>query len=171
MLATGLHQNPHTTVTFYWRLKDHAGFLRGLGVEFDSVTPLMSRDFLVVCGTRERAAAAARVLEQTVADDGSPLFEVDNRGTELFVMLVYPKDITAATGYRTGSRTLLNLREHVAFVALKNGEHDGVGYLVDTGKKLDPAAEPIALTSLPSLVTHYLLGESFPPAAMPQAEA
>ena len=24
MLATGLHQDPHREVTFYWRLKDHA---------------------------------------------------------------------------------------------------------------------------------------------------
>jgi hypothetical protein len=161
MLATGLHQNPHSTVTFYWRLRDHAAFVRELGVEFESVSPRMSRDFLVICGTPERAAAAARILEQTLADDGTPLFEVDNRGSDLFVMFTFPRDIPEGAGYRVGSRTFAGLRSRVAFVALKNGEHDGAGYLVDTGQKLDPGAAPVALASIPSLVTGYLLGEPF----------
>jgi hypothetical protein len=161
MLATGLHQNPHATVTFYWRLRDHAAFLREVGVTFDGVSPRMSRDFLVTCGTAERAAVAARILEQILADDGTPLFEVDNRGSDLFVMLTYARDIPAGAGFRLGGRTFTDLRSRVAFVALKNGEHDGAGYLVDTGQKLDPRSAPIALASIPGLVTRYLLDEPF----------
>jgi hypothetical protein len=171
MLATGLHQNPHPTVTFYWRLRDHAGFLKEIGVECDSVSPRMSRDFLVSCGTAERARAAAVILEQAIAADGSPLFEVDNRGSDLFVMLVYPKDIAEGAVYRVGGRSFTDLRRKVAFVALKNGEHDGAGYLLDTGSLPDPDAGPLALASLPGLVTRYLLDEPFSPGVVPRPEA
>lgn len=171
MLGTGLHQNPHSKVTFYWRLRDHANFLRSLGVEFDSVAPRMSRDFLVSCGTAERGAAAAHRLAQVVADDGAPLFEVDNRGSDLFVEFVYSRDIDATTGCRVGEQRLSGLREQVAFVALKNGEHDGMGYLIDTGRRNDPADRPIALASIPALVTNYLLDDVGPFGAPPYRDA
>jgi hypothetical protein len=171
MIGTGLHQNPHSSLTFYWRLRDHDGFLRRIGLDFDAVSPRMSRDFLVNCGTPERALAAAALLQQARADDGQPLFEVDNRGTDLFVMLVYPREITPGQGFSVGDRPYANLRESVAFVALKNGEHDGVGYLVDTGKRRDPAAKPIALASIPDLVTEYLLNEPFALPTLPPAKA
>jgi len=162
MLGTGLHQNPHPSVTFYWRLRDHGVFLKSLGLDFDSVSPRMSRDFLVSCGTPERAEQAARVLSQVLADDGTQLFEVDKRGTDIFAMLVYPRDIDANAGCNIDGRRIPGLRGHVAFVALKNGEHDGAGYLIDTGKRLDPTAKPIALASIPALVVDYLLPDSRP---------
>jgi len=49
LIATGLHQNPHDDVTFYWRLKNHAAFLTGIGASFDRVEPRMSRDFMALC--------------------------------------------------------------------------------------------------------------------------
>ncbi len=171
MLGTGLHQNPHASVTFYWRLRDHATFLKALGVEFDSVSPRMSRDFLVSCGTPERAEQTARALSQVVADDGAPLFEVDKRGTDIFAMLVYARDIDPAAGCRAGEKRIPNLRSQVAFVALKNGEHDGAGYLIDTGKRLDPLDKPIALASIPALVVDYLLPDFRPFGAPPYRTA
>jgi hypothetical protein len=129
-------------------------------VVFDSVSPRMSRDFFVNCGNAERAAQAARVLSQALADDGTPLFEVDKRGTDIFAMLVYARDIDAQAGCRVGDTRIPDLRSHVAFVALKNGEHDGIGYLIDTGKRMDPEAAPIALASIPSLVADYLLPDT-----------
>jgi len=158
MLGTGLHQNPHPAVTFYWRLADHAGFLRAAGVEFDAVEPRMSRDFLVRCGSAERARTAAGQLDAITAPDGTPLFEVDNRGDDLFVMLVYPRDIPTGMGWRVAGREMPDLRSHVAFVALKNGEHDGIGYFVDTARRLDPQAPPVPLKSIPDLVSEALLG-------------
>jgi hypothetical protein len=171
MIGTGLHQNPHSSVSFYWRLRDHAEFLRALGVVFDTVSPRMSRDFLVACGTAERAAAAAAILVQARADDGEALFEVDNRGSDLFVMFVYPRDITNSSGFRLGERRFEGLKEKVAFVALKNGEHDGVGYLVDTGRRNDPQERPIALASIPALVANYLLRDASPFGAPPYKDA
>jgi hypothetical protein len=162
MVGTGLHQNPHSAVTFYWRLKSHAEFLRQLGVDFRSVAPRMSRDFLVSCGSADSAQRAEQLLRSAVADDGRPLFEVDNRGSDLFVMFVYPGDILDGAGCRVGDRRIPDLKSQVAFVALKNGEHDGLGYLLDTGKRLDPQAKPMPLASVPELIIDYLLGGTNP---------
>lgn len=133
LLATGLHQDPHPEVTFYWRLKDHARFLSEAGVPFQRVEPRMSRDFAVYCADQVEAQRAASRLSEVKAGDGTPLFEIDNRGTDLFVMLVWPHDIPDDFEYRIGNRSYRGLREAVAFVAIKNGEHNGIGYLIDTG--------------------------------------
>ena len=158
MIGTGLHQNPHPSVTFYWRLRDHAGFLQQIGLEFSSATPRMSRDFLVSCASSEAASRAEAHLATVTAADGTPLFEVDNRGTDLFVMLSFPRDIPNDMGFLVGGKEMKDLRSHVAFVALKNGEHDGIGYFVDTGRRLDPDASPFPLSSIPEFVHQALLG-------------
>src|SRR5205085_285235 len=46
IVATGLSQRPYDRVKFYYRLKDHGEFLRGLGISFHTVQPRMTRDFL-----------------------------------------------------------------------------------------------------------------------------
>lgn len=58
MLATGLHQEPHPELTYYWRLRDHAGFLTLAGVPFASVEPRMSRDFVIRCDSPAMAKTA-----------------------------------------------------------------------------------------------------------------
>ncbi len=151
MIATGLHQQPFGHLKFYWRLRDHAAFLARIGVEHERVEPLMSRDFLVVCSGPEQARAAAERLNAIRANDGNPVFEVDNRGKDLFVMLVYPADIPQ-TSRLTGPGIDLPFKEQVAFVAIKNGEHDGVGYFVDTGRQSQPKDTAIPLTSIPALI-------------------
>lgn len=152
MIGTGLHQNPHAELTFYWRLKDHAAFLTQIGVPFSRVEPLMSRDFLVSCDTTEEAETAQSVLEDVRASNGSCLFEVDNRGRDLFVMLIYSHDIKRQESFNVGGRTVGSLRAHVTFVAIKNGEHDGVGYFMDTGRCLNPVEQLFPLREVPGLV-------------------
>jgi hypothetical protein len=151
MIATGLHQQPYGHIKFYWRLRDHAAFLNKIGVEHVRVEPLMSRDFLVVCSSPEQARAAANRLTAIRASDGAAVFEVDNRGQDLFVMLVYPDDISSSSRL-TGDGFDLPFRDQVAFVAIKNGEHDGVGYFIDTGRKRPQAERTIPLTSIPSVI-------------------
>ena len=136
MMATGLHQDPVEEPVFYWRLRDHAVFLRRLGCEFERVEPRMSRDFLVVCASAAQASRTERTLEEQKAPDGLPLFEVDNRGESLFVTLSYPHDIPAA------------LKDDVVFVAIKNGRHNGIGYFLDTGARAAPQDAPIPLEQL-----------------------
>lgn len=152
MLATGLHQDAHEQSTFYWRLRRHDEFLRSIGVPFATVEPRMSRDFLITCSSAEEARVAERILKSAIASDGQPLFEVDNRGTDLFVMLVYPHDISADFEFRIGERVFSGLRKDVSFVALKNGQHNGIGYFLDTGVKAGRAPERFALAELPNRV-------------------
>jgi len=156
MIATGLHQDPHREVTFYWRLKDHADFLRRVGVPFERVDTRMSRDFLVECASDESAASAERLLRSVEHESGVPLFEVDNRGRDLFVMLTWSHDIDAAFVYAVGGRQVLGFRDDVVFVAIKNGEHNGVGYFIDTGVTAAAPGASFPLAELPAKVCEAL---------------
>lgn len=151
LLATGLHQDPHSETTFYWRLRDHAAFLKRIGVMADRVHPLMSRDFVVDCSDIRAAAAAERRLASVRSADGTPLFEIDNRGRNLFVMLTWPHDIPAGFRYFVDDEPQARLREEVAFVAIKNGRHNGTGYLVDTGLP-KTTGEVMPLAELPARI-------------------
>jgi hypothetical protein len=148
MIATGLHQDPYPAVTYYWRLKNHADFLRKIGVPFLNVEPRMSRDFLIICKSNEQAQEAERLLNETTARDGVPLFEVDNRGANLFVMLTYPNDISKEFHYKQGNKQYYCLENDVAFVAIKNGEHNGTGYFSDSKAVKQTILDTIPLTSL-----------------------
>jgi hypothetical protein len=156
IVATGLHQVPHAQLTYYWRLKNHEAFLRELGVSFVRVDPRMSRDFLVSCRDEDEAARAASVLQSVVASDGSPLFDVDNRGRDLFAMLVYAGPIERGFTFRVGSAVFGNLHDNVAFVALKNGEHDGTGYFLDTGAERGSVPGDFPLTEIPRRIMQAL---------------
>ena len=147
IIATGLHQDPHPTLTYYWRLKDHEAFLSKIGIPDCAVTPLMSRDFLLEFSTTEATLEAQSVLNDCHADDGTPLFEVDNRGLSLFVMLTYPHEIKSDFGFQCGTRHFAASSNEFAFVAVKNGMHNNIGYLIDTDVTagIDPApAMPLA---------------------------
>ena len=153
MLATGLHQDPHEELTFYWRLKDHAGFLRSADVPFSRVEPRMSRDFVIFCDDEAMAAAAEQRLAQIRSSDGAPLFDVDNRGDSLFVMLTWPHDIPESFEYLVGNQRRTGLKDEVAFVAVKNGGHNGTGYLLDTGEQ-GSGETAVPLSSLPERVAN-----------------
>lgn len=153
MIATGLHQDPYPEEKYYWRLIAHEQFLKLIGIEFDSVQPLMSRDFIVYFSNAEQAEAAATILRNARAEDGISMFEVDNRGVSLFVMLTYPHDIPDGMSMIVGNRRIENLRQQVAFVAIKNGEHNGEGYLIDTGSENGDHPN-IPLTKLVSIISN-----------------
>jgi hypothetical protein len=149
MIATGLHQDPHSSVTFYWRLRDHAAFLQKLQAPFMRVAALMSRDFIVECASATDAAQTAAILASAQDQAGGRLFEVDNRGRDLFVMLTWSRDISPDFVYTANGRRFAGLRDDVAFVAIKNGEHNGVGYFIDTGLTNNHRERPFPLKDLP----------------------
>jgi hypothetical protein len=151
MIATGLHQDPHGAVTFYWRLRNHAEFLRKADIEFFSVKPLMSRDFVIEFETDSQARIAAEKLMRAQIK-GFPVFEVDNRGKDLFCMLTYPNEIFPETAVSFGSQSLDNFHEDVTFVAIKNGAHNSIGYFLDTHHEFPQNADPFALAELPCRV-------------------
>jgi hypothetical protein len=156
MIATGLHQDPHGEVTFYWRLRNHAVFLNRIGVPYARVEQRMSRDFLVVCESAGEARKAQTRLEAAVASDGIPLFEVDNRGSDLFVMLTYPRDIRADLVFTVDGQRFEGLKDDVVFVALKNGEHNGLGYFLDSDARFESTSAAIRLKDIPNRVMNAL---------------
>jgi hypothetical protein len=129
IVATGLSQRPYDRVKFYYRLTDHAGFLRTVGVRFKAVAPRMTRDFLIEFENSVDAATAEGILKGLViAGSADPLFgEIDNRGSSLFVTLTYPQEIDESTRILVGGVPRL-LAPHVVFVAVKNGMHQAEGF-------------------------------------------
>jgi len=148
MIATGLHQDPVDRPVYYWRLKDHDGLLRRLGLRFLAVEPRMSRDFLVTFGNAADAADAAAVLASGRDRKDAPLFEVDNRGTSLFVMLTYPDAIESGFKAQFDRRVIENFAAQMVFVAIKNSHHNGAGYFLDTGAPAQRDANEMPLTDV-----------------------
>ena len=84
----------------------------------------MTRDFLVSFDSEEEALIAEQQLSKVLVDGSVPLFgEIDNRGSDIFVALTYPSEITDGTVIIQE----LKLGDLVAFVAIKNGEHQSRG--------------------------------------------
>jgi hypothetical protein len=164
IIATGLHQQPHENLTFYWRLKEHVKFAEMIGIKnFSEILPRMSRDFLVKFNNEIDATNAEKLLNSFYAfKDDIKIFELDNRGTSLFVELVYPNDIGDNDSiYSKDSKDskfkLDNFKSYIAFVAIKNGEHNGIGYLTSNfNLKLE---KKINLTDLKSIIKKVALSE------------
>ena len=144
IIATGLHQKPHKNMTFYWRLKEHEMFLRKVGIDdYSEVIPRMSRDFLINFDSAEKASNTEAILNRFKAKkDGATIFSIDNRGDSLFVELTYSNEIDK--GFTVISdKAIENFEKYVAFVAIKNGEHDGIGYMLDTVENNLPESFPL----------------------------
>jgi hypothetical protein len=159
IIATGLHQQPHEHLTFYWRLKEHVKFAELIGIKnFSEISPRMSRDFLVKFNNKPDASYAENLLNSFYASkDDIKIFEVDNRGTSLFVELVYPNDIEDNDSIysKESNLKLENFKSYLAFVAIKNGEHNGIGYLTSN---FDLKSEKkINLTSLKAIIKKVAL--------------
>ena len=162
IIATGLHQQPHEHLTFYWRLKEHVKFAEMIGIKnFSEISPRMSRDFLVKFKNETDALNAENLLNSFYAfKDDIKIFEVDNRGTSLFVELVYPNNIEDNDSIysKESNLKLENFKSYLAFVAIKNGEHNGIGYVTSN---FDLNLENrIKLTSLKSIIKKVALNDS-----------
>ena len=148
LLATGLHQQPHNNLTFYWRINKHEEFAQKLElVGVDQVLPRMSRDFLIEFNSVENASKGEQILNSFVMDkDQSKVFNVDNRGKSLFVELIYSSEIVEGDSISSNYTNLVikNFKNLISFVAIKNGEHNGVGYFVYDPKKIK--------TPIPSII-------------------
>ena len=162
IIATGLHQQPHEHLTFYWRLKEHVKFAEIIGIKnFSEILPRMSRDFLLKFNKETDALNAENLLNSFYASkDDIKIFELDNRGTSLFVELVYPNDIHESDSiYSKETKfTLEKFKSHIAFVAIKNGEHNGIGYVTSNfDLNLD---NQIKLAELKSIIKKVALPEN-----------
>jgi hypothetical protein len=147
MLITGLHQDPCSSPIFYWRPRDHARMLTALGCAFAGVQPRMSRDFIVTFDNREDLERTSAILKAAHID-GTPAFQLEDRGKDIFVELFYARDIDAKSTMVSGAAEIPRLRDEVAFVALKNGVHNGVGYFADSGQPQGALPRSIPLTQV-----------------------
>lgn len=131
IVATGLSQVPYDRVKYYYRLRDHAGFLANAGIAFTRVLPRMTRDFEVECADHAGAQAAGVALGAiTLARNGELLFrEIEVRERSVFATLTYPDEITQADTARLGDRVIEGFGKAVDFVAIKNGMHCTRGYV------------------------------------------
>ena len=130
--VTGLHQVPHEEQTFYWRPIAHKDFLLECGLKGGfNVIPRMSRDFLIEVTDDKHALEIENHLNQ-FSDSlrSKPVFNVDNRGTSLFVEVIYDDDLIEGLSFNgPDGITMGSLKSKLAFVAIKNGKHDGLGYV------------------------------------------
>ena len=130
--VTGLHQVPHEEQTFYWRPVAHRDFLLECGLKGEfNVIPRMSRDFLIEVADDKHALEIENHLNLfTDSVRSKPVFNVDNRGTSLFVEVVYDDDLVEGMSFDgPNSVSVGSLKSKLAFVAIKNGKHDGIGYV------------------------------------------
>ena len=154
IIATGLHQSPHEKLTYYWRLKNHKQFMNKIGLNnFNELLPRMSRDFLINFKSKKDAESAENIFNSFIMEsDNKNIFRVDNRGLSLFVELIYPGDIEYDQTICSSKFNIIikDFRSYVSFVAIKNGEHNGTGYL--TSNFTIDYPEEISLTSLNDII-------------------
>ena len=134
MLAvTALRQVPHSGTTYYWRIKNHAEFFNTIFPNLNiTAIPRMSRDCLLNFRNEGESVIAEQVLQRAFCkQDDEKIFRVDNRGSSLFVELIYPFDIINKE-FVIGDYSFDNLHDELSFVCLKNGIHDTLGYVFGT---------------------------------------
>lgn len=137
VIATGLSQIPFDEPVFYYRLKDHQDFLNLLGLKYKSVTPRMTRDFLINFENDEDRNNAAELLNSILLNSDNLFGEIEKREASLFVTMTYSKEINETCVIRNPVLyENICMRDHVVFVALKNGHHSQTGYLLSNNKEL-----------------------------------
>jgi hypothetical protein len=138
VIATGLSQKPYDKPVFYYRLADHASFLALLDIAYVSVEPRMTRDFLIRFGDDAARDQAVEKLSALTIEGVALFGQLDKRTNEVFVTMDYPMEISSdtvldANAFLDASFKFVN---HVNFVAIKNGEHQGKGFVF-----IDPRLE------------------------------
>ena len=138
IIATGLSQKPYDKPLFYYRLADHKSFLKLLDIAYVSVEPRMTRDFLIRFANDVSRDQAVEKLS-ALAIKGVALFgQLDKRPSEIFVTMDYPTEISSDTVLDSNAYLDASFKfaEHINFVAIKNGEHQGKGFVF-----IDPRLE------------------------------
>jgi hypothetical protein len=87
----------------------------------------MSRDFLIFFKDEHETKISEEILNK-IKLKNQKLFQIDNRGTNLFVTLLYPNEISQNDYLDNNDICLFN---YVSFVAIKNGMHSQKGFYYD----------------------------------------
>jgi hypothetical protein len=129
ILTTGLSQKPYDKLKYYYRLIDHQNFLKIIGINFSKVEPRMTRDFLVSFNSKEDLEHAFAKFNSINLLNKNKIFDCDKRKESLFVSLVIPVEINKNYNLLIDEKNSILMKNHVAFVALKNGMHSSEGYI------------------------------------------
>ena len=117
----------------------------------------MTRDFLVEFSNKEDAIKAQGVLYNLVDKNGVNLFnELDLKGDTLFVTLTYPHKIDREFELKINDKKVL-FYKYVSFVALKNGMHNGRGFVFSNIKKFFNTGEVVDLRDFYKKIENYFL--------------
>ncbi|MBX3655510.1 MAG: hypothetical protein KF686_15105 [Ramlibacter sp.] len=162
ILATGLTQVPYDRVKYYYRLSEHASFLRRVGIRFKRVLPRMTRDFEVEFDNQADAERAAEQLRGIRLErTNRALFgEPDIRGASLFATLTYSEEICADdTATMSNGARITHFGTMVSFVAIKNGMHSTRGFVFVSPEVQTPLPrEPVSVTYLFGLTKQLATG-------------
>ncbi len=134
LIATGLTQNPFIEKEYYYRLKDHQSFIKNLKINFKSIFPRMSRDFLITFFNQEDCVKASEIFKYINEINKIKFFDYEIRQNSIFVIFCYNKKIDKNSEMKIEKNNFINLNNSVNFVALKNGDHDQKGYLTSFGE-------------------------------------
>ena len=138
IIATGLSQKPYDKPVFYYRLADHPSFLDLLDIAYVSVEPRMTRDFLIRFTDDAARDRAVEKLSALAIERVALFGQLDKRPNEVFVTMDYPFEVISDTVLDANPflDASFKLAGHVNFVAIKNGEHQGKGFVF-----IDPRLE------------------------------
>ena len=128
MLATGLSQKPYDQTKYYYRLKNHSAFLKILEINYLKVEPRMTRDFLVSFSNKNDLDFAEKKFEEINSLNSQRIFKIDKRSDSIFVSFVISFEIKNTYTLVIRKNHTITLKNHVVFVALKNGMHSDEGY-------------------------------------------
>lgn len=130
LIATGLSQTTLDELIFYYRLKDHNKFINNLNIRYLNIQPRMSRDFLINFTNETDAKLAEKIFKESyeISTNLKIFEEVDNRGKSLFITLTYHREIKKNMKIKINNQ-IVDFFSEVNFVAIKNGLHNGNGYL------------------------------------------
>jgi len=159
VMATGLTQVPYDILKFYYRLKNHNLFFENFNIKFFKVIELMSRDFILKFDNDIISKNAADVIKN-ISLNSIKIFKVDNRGSDLFITLTYPHEISSKDKIFINNTDELNLIDFISFVAIKNGMHSGEGFYYDNFSKRE-IKEKIDIIKINKIILDFFYEKNF----------
>ena len=132
ILATGLSQEPYNRVKYYYRLKNHENFFENLNINFLKIEPRMTRDFLVIFKDDDDKNNAIQKLNKLNQINKKEIFSFEDRNNSIFVTLKLHEEIHENEQILIQDEKKISIKDHIVFVALKNGMHNSKGYFYST---------------------------------------
>ena len=132
ILATGLSQEPYNRVKYYYRLKNHENFFENLNINFLKIEPRMTRDFLVIFKDDNDKNNAIQKLNKLNQINKKEIFSFEDRNNSIFVTLKLHEEVHKNEQILTQDEKKISIKDHIVFVALKNGMHNSKGYFYST---------------------------------------